>query len=144
MTLRSCFLAEAAAGATTSVLSATMSAATVRRGQVDGMRASVAEAVLRRDWLERLGAVGGADRLLEQCVLGRAQLGIGVEQRGRAHAGALEQLGVLREPRDPELGEPGLARAEHLALPPQREVDLGELVAVAVVGGRAQARRLLG
>src|SRR5215218_6264647 len=42
MTFRSCFFAEAAAGATASALNATMSAATVRRGQVDGMRASLA------------------------------------------------------------------------------------------------------
>src|SRR3954447_6034947 len=81
MTLRSCFFADAAAGSATKALSATRSAASVRRGQVCGMRASVSERVLRGDWLERVGSVGGADRVLEQRVFGRAQLGVLVEQR---------------------------------------------------------------
>src|SRR5829696_5637735 len=114
MTLRSCFFAEAAAGSATNALSATRIAATMRRGQESDMRASVAERLLRRDWLERVGAVGRLHRVADQDVLRRAQLGVGVEQRARSHARPLEQLGVLGQPRDLELGEPGLSRAEHL------------------------------
>ena len=59
-------------------------------------------------------------------------------------AGAVEQLGVLGQPGEAERLQAGLARAEHLALAAQLEVDLGELEAVAVVGQRAQPGRLLG
>jgi hypothetical protein len=114
-----------------------MSAATVRRGQVDFMRASLAERLLRGYWLQRVGTVGGLDRLLDQRVLGRAQLRVLVEQRARAHAGTLEQLRVLGQAGDLELGEAGLAGAEMLAVAGQLEVDLGELLAVAVGGERA-------
>src|SRR4051794_21277525 len=143
MTLRSCGLADAAAGSATQAHATARSAASARRGQLWDMRASVAEARSGGYRLERVRAVGGVHRVLEQRVLGRAQLGVRVEQRARAHAGALEQLGVLGQPRDLELGEAGLARAQHLALAAQPEVDLGELEAVAVIGERAQPRRLL-
>src|SRR5690349_15580040 len=110
MTVRSCFLAEAAAGSAAHALTATMSAATVRRGQVSDMRASLAGAPgSGRDRLERLGAERGMHRISEQCVLGRAELGILVEHGPGAHARTLEQLGVLRQTCDLELREPGLA-----------------------------------
>src|SRR4051795_9631337 len=109
MTLRSCFLAEAAAGSAATAPAATRIAATVRRGQVSDMRASLAEPLLCGDRLPRDGAVRGAHRVLEQRVLGEAQLGVLVEQGARAHAGALQQLAVLRQPCDLELRQPGLA-----------------------------------
>src|SRR4051794_25814734 len=143
MTLRSWGLAEAVVGSTAATHPAASSAAARRRVEWD-MRARVSEPWLRGYWLERLRAVGGVDRVVEQDVLRPAQRGVGVEQGAGAHARTLEQLGVLGQPGDAELGEPRLARTQHLALAPQLEVDLGELEAVAVVGERAQPRRLLG
>ena len=69
---------------------------------------------------------------------GSRELGVGVEDRPRPHAGALEQRGVLGQPREAERLQARLAGAEHLALAAQLEVDLGELEAV-VVRGRAPA-----
>ena len=67
-----------------------------------------------------------------------------VEDLARPHPRPLEQLDVLGQAREAERLQAGLARAEHLPLAAQLEVDLGELEAVAVLGQRAQARRLLG
>ena len=107
------------------------------------MRASVAE-VVRPGSARARRRRRRADRVLEQGVLGRAQLRVGVEDRVRAAAGALEQLDVLGQPRELNCCEPGLADAEHLPLAAQLEVDLGELEAVAVLGERPQPARLLG
>ena len=57
-----------------------------------------------------------------------------VDELCRRGARALEQLAVGAQPREAEVGEPGLARAEQLALAAQLEVALGELEAV----GRAR------
>ena len=51
---------------------------------------------------------------------------------------ALDQVAVGPQPREAQVGEPGLARPEQLALAAQLEVDLGELEAV---GRRARAPR---
>ncbi len=70
-------------------------------------------------------------------MLGRAQLGVAGDDRLGARARALEQLRVLGQARDAELPEPGLARADQLALLAQSQVDLGQAEAVGV---RARAR----
>ena len=46
-------------------------------------------------------------------MLGLGKRGVGVEDRLAAHPRALEQLGVVGQPRDLELREAGLAGAEH-------------------------------
>src|ERR687887_797302 len=55
---------------------------------------------------------------------------LGVDQLGRPPTGLRDQLAISRQPRELEIGEPGLARAEQLSLPTQLEVDLRELEAV--------------
>src|SRR4051812_20314227 len=60
-------------------------------------------------------------------VVQRARLG---DEGIRSHARALDQVAVGAEAREAQVGEPGLARAEQLALAADVEVDLGELEAV--------------
>ena len=57
-------------------------------------------------------------------------------------AGALEQLGVLGQARDPELRQAVLAGAEHLAGAAQLEVDLGERKPSRSLGDRLEPRQL--
>ena len=60
---------------------------------------------------------------------------------GAAALRAIEQRSVGGQPRHAELGHARLARAEHLALAAQLEVDLGQPEAVGVLGQRPQAAR---
>ncbi len=80
----------------------------------------------------------------QQHVLGRLEQRVLGEQPLRARVGALEQCGVIGQPREAESRQAGLARAGQLALAAQLEVDLGQPEAVGVLGQRAQPRRLLG
>ena len=73
---------------------------------------------------------------------GSASAGIARDQLVGPRAGALEQLGVVGQAGDAELGQPALARAEHLPRPAQLEVDLGEPEAVALGGDRLEPRQL--
>ena len=66
-------------------------------------------------------------------------------ERARRVARLLEQLAVLRDPREAEVGEPRLARAEERAAAADLEILLGELEAVrrrrpAPRAGRARSR----
>src|SRR4051812_42887678 len=79
----------------------------------------------------------------EQRELGRRQRRVLVEQARRARVGALEDVGVLRQPREAKAREAGLPRPGELALAAQLEVDLGEREAVAVLGERPQPSGLL-
>ena len=76
----------------------------------------------------------------QQRVLGRLEARVLGEQRLGAGVRALEQLGVLGQPREAEAGQAGLARADELALAAQLEVDLGQLEAVAVARASARSR----
>src|SRR5205823_3290021 len=73
-------------------------------------------------------------------MLWRVERRIGLERSQRDRLRPLEQLRVLRQPSNPELLVAVLARAEHLAALADREVDLGEAKAVALLGQRSQAR----
>ena len=95
---------------------------------------STATGSLRGNRLQRVGAVGANDRVLEQDVLGGLQARIGVEDRAGVVAGALEQLGVVREAGEAVELHAGLADADHLALAAQLEVDLRQPEAVAMLG----------
>src|SRR5437870_6138866 len=84
------------------------------------------------DRLQCIGAEAARERLAQQRVLGRLQLGIARDDRLRPRAGTLLQFGVVGQTGHAELPKPGLARAHQLALLAQREVDLGQSKAVAV------------
>ena len=75
----------------------------------------------------------------QQGVLGLLELRVGAQQLVGAVARPGQQLGVLGELRHAQLGQPVLARAEHVPGPAQLEVDLGEPEAVALVRDRARA-----
>src|SRR6266566_495237 len=62
------------------------------------------------------------DRQARGLVMPRTVL---VDELASELAGSLQQLAVGAEAREAEVAEPGLARAEELALPPQLEVALG-------------------
>ena len=61
-----------------------------------------------------------------------------VDQALGSGSRALEQRAVVPPVDEAEVGEPGLARAEELALAPELEVALGELEAVGRVDERLQ------
>ena len=95
-----------------------------------------------------IGSIASAPKAATSASAIRACSGCGelrvlVEDRAGAHPGTLEQLDVLGQPREAERLHARLAGAEHLPLAAQLEVDLGELEPVAVLGERAQPRRLL-
>ena len=69
---------------------------------------------LRRDRVELRPEDRLCGGLAQQHVLGLPEAGVGVEQLVDDLPRALKQLDVLRQPRDAELGQPVLARAEQL------------------------------
>src|SRR5439155_7714562 len=79
------------------------------------------------------------DRLLEDRVLRLLEHGIVTKRFQRPASRALEQLLILGQPGDLELGKPGLLRPEQVALSSKREIDLGQLEAVALPAQRFEA-----
>src|SRR6266566_2406302 len=68
------------------------------------------------DRLQCVGAEAARERVAQQRVLGRLQLGIARDDRLRPRAGTLLQFGVVGQTGHAELPKPGLARAHQLAV----------------------------
>src|SRR5207245_11788059 len=74
--------------------------------------------------LQRLAAEALEQPACQQRVLGRAQVGIGADDRLGPPARPLEQARVIGPARDAEVAEARLAGPHQLALLAQREIDL--------------------
>ncbi len=73
---------------------------------------------------------------------GRSRSGSSAARRPATLSRAVEQFGVVGEPRHAELRQAVLARSEHLAGAAKLQVHLGQPEAVPLAGDRPQARQL--
>src|SRR3989442_6341320 len=86
----------------------------------------------------QLAAPAREQRLAEPAVRRATELHVLGDDRLRLPPRLLEDGGVAQQVGDPELWQPGLARAEELAGPAQLHVDLGDLEPVVGLHHRLQ------